>query len=196
MASSHQRTPKSQAPTEAVVASSVAFAGHLLTLRVDTVRLASGRESRREIVEHPGAVVILATTPTGEVLLLEHFRLAAGRSLLELPAGLREPGETPEATARRELREETGYDTAGVTTVLSFFTSPGYSTEQLALVRATGCRQVSTEIDADEVGALQLVPQADIPALLASGGIIDAKTLVGLLWLLHGTGIEGIFPVE
>src|SRR6478735_6983242 len=97
------------APHEETLRSERGFDGKLLHVRVDHVRLPSGRESVREVVEHPGAVAIVAVTERGEVILIRQWRHAAGAELLEIPAGTRETGEAPETTAGRELIEETGY---------------------------------------------------------------------------------------
>ncbi len=85
------------------------YEGRLLHVFEDTVRLPSGREARREVVEHIGAVTVVATDADARVVLVRQWRHATGRALWELPAGTREPGEDPAATARRELTEETGY---------------------------------------------------------------------------------------
>lgn len=173
-------------PTEAVISSREAFSGHLLKVRLDQVRLESGRTSEREIVEHPGAVAILATTTNGHVLLLEHFRLPANGTLLELPAGTCESDEEPEVTAGRELREETGYEAGLLTPLMRFYSSPGYTTEAVTLFRATNCRRADQPGDPDEVTTVLETPLADVPALVASGRTADATTLIGLLWLqLH-----------
>ena len=176
--------PQTDPPAETTIRSRVGFGGRMLTVRVDDVRLPSGRESGREVVEHPGAVAIVAVTDDARVLLVRQHRHAVGRALLEIPAGTREPGEDPAATARRELIEETGYAAAQLTVLTEFFASPGYTTERLWLFMATGCRPVAGQRDAEEPAALEPVPLADLATVLP--GIEDAKTLVGLLWLMRG----------
>ena len=153
---------------------------------LDEVRLPSGREAKREVVEHPGAVGILALTEAGEVLLVRQWRHAAGRALLEIPAGTREAGESVAATARRELIEEVGFEPGALTDLLTFFPSPGYSSEQITLVRADGCRPVDHVPDPDEGTMLVTVPRGEIGRLIAwpNGPIQDGKTLVALLTLL------------
>jgi len=174
-------TPEPNPAAETTIRSRVGFAGRLLTVRVDDVRLPSGRESGREVVEHPGAVAIVAVTDDERVLLVRQYRHSVGRALLEIPAGTREPGEDPAATARRELIEETGYAADRLVLLTEFFASPGYTTERLSLFLATGCRPALKERDGDEPAALEAVALADLAAVLP--GIEDAKTLVGLLWL-------------
>jgi ADP-ribose pyrophosphatase len=174
-------------PRETTLRSRAGFAGKRVRVRVDEVRLPSGRETVREVVEHPGAVAILAITADDRVLLIRQFHHALGRELLGLPAGTREPGEEPAATAARELIEETGYAAERVTELVSFATSPGYTDERMVLFRADGCRPTGGGPNPDELIALTPVPLAELPALLAPGPdqIQDAKTLIGLLWLLR-----------
>ena len=174
-------------PREVVIGSRVGFAGKRVRVRVDAVRLPSGRESQREVVEHPGAVAILPVTADGQVLLIRQYHHAIGRELLGLPAGTREPGELPAATAARELIEETGYRAEHLTELATFATSPGYTDEWMVLFRADGCRPTGGGPNPDELIAVTPVPLAAIPDLLAPGPdqIMDAKTLIGLLWLLR-----------
>ena len=156
-------------------------------VRLDEVRLPSGGPAKREVVEHPGAVAVLALTDDEHLLLVRQWRQAAGRFLLEIPAGTREPGEPPAETARRELAEEVGYAPAALTELTEFFPTPGYSSEQIALYRADGCRPVAVEADADEGIAVVRVPVGEVPALLAAPDrpLADGKTLLALLWLLR-----------
>lgn len=175
--------------TETVIGSRVAFQGRLLRLRIDQVRLPSGRESEREIVEHPGAVVILPVTVAGQVLLVRQYRTAAGAMLLELPAGTREPGESVLATAGRELAEETGYVAGRLTELITFYSSPGFLTERVTLVHADGCYPGARPLAADaEVPRLESVPLAEVPALLSGPipRVENASSLIGLLWLPRG----------
>jgi ADP-ribose pyrophosphatase len=168
-----------------VLRSRLAYDG-FIRVRLDEVRLPSGREAGREVVEHPGAVGILALTEAGEVLLVRQWRHAAGQVLLEIPAGTREPGESVEATARRELVEEVGYEPGALSELRTFFPSPGYSSERIALVRADGCRPVDRVPDPDEGTELVAVPRHEIGRLVAGPDepIRDGKTLIALLTLL------------
>ena len=170
--------------TPEVVGSRIAYDG-FVRVRVDEVRLASGKETRREIVEHPGAVAVLALTDDDRVLLVRQWRHAAGRELLEVPAGTREPGEPTAVTARRELAEEAGYEPAALTEIASFYPTPGYSDERINIYRADGCRKIDVSPDPDEGIALVQVPIAEALGFLAdpSGPIADGKTLIALLLL-------------
>jgi ADP-ribose pyrophosphatase len=165
------------------------FDGAWVHVRVDEVRLPTGRVTSREIVEHPGSVAIVAVTGDGNVLLLRQSHHAIGRTLLGIPAGTLEPGETTEACARRELTEETGYRAGRLTRLASYFTSPGYTDEQMTIFHAANCEPAGGEVDPDELIQLTPIPLADVSRLLAPGPdqLEDAKTLIGLLVLLRGS---------
>lgn len=167
---------------ERTLSSRRAFSGQLLALRVDDVELDSGRRAVREVVEHPGAVAILAYD--GERLaMVRQWRQAAADELLEIPAGTREPGEAPLATARRELAEECGLDAAQWEEGPGFYTAPGFSTELLTLFLATDLHPVETEAPDDEALDRSWLSLSDALAAIDAGTIRDAKSLVGILWL-------------
>jgi ADP-ribose pyrophosphatase len=175
-------------PLPEILASRRGFDGALVHVRVDEVRLPSGRVTTREVVEHPGAVAVVGVTADKQVLLLRQTHHPIGLTLLGLPAGTREPGESAEACARRELEEETGYVAGSMTLLASYFTSPGYTSERLTIFRADNCVPSGAEIDPDELIQLAPVPLDTVPRLIAPGPeqIQDAKTLIGLLLLLRG----------
>ena len=163
------------------ISSERAFDGKLVKVRVDKVRLPSGREATREVVEHPGAVAILPVTGAGKLVLVRQFRYAVGRSLLEVPAGTREPGEPDEETARRELHEEVGYEAGTIELLARFFISPGWCNEELVAYRATNLREIGAKPEQDEDLTIVEVDPSDIPSLIASGEIADAKTITAVL---------------
>lgn len=174
---------------ERVIASERVYRGKLLTFRVDRVALPSGRETTREVVEHPGAVAIVPLLDDGRVALVRQYRHAVGRALLEIPAGTRDhPGESAEAAAARELEEETGYRAARLVPLATFYTAPGFATEEMHLFLATGLTRGAQGQMEDEDITVELVPLADVPALLARGDLADAKSLVGLLLARDGVG--------
>jgi ADP-ribose pyrophosphatase len=164
------------------------FEGTLYNVRVDKVRLPSGRETTREIIEHPGAVAILAITEDQQIILVRQYRYAVDGSLLEIPAGTREPNESPIETADRELLEETGYRATAVRELQTYYSSAGYSDERITLVVATGCQQTSSELAPDEVDEVTLVPVQDAPSLLDPGPnqARDAKTIIAISMLIAG----------
>ena len=167
---------------ERTVSSHRAFSGRLLSLRVDEVELESGRRATREVVEHPGAVAILAWD--GERLAaVRQWRQAAGADLLEIPAGTREPGESPLESAERELAEECGLRAGRWEEGPSFYTAPGFSTELLTLYLATNLSAVDVPPPEDEALERSWLTLADALAAIDDGRIRDAKSLVGILWL-------------
>jgi 8-oxo-dGTP pyrophosphatase MutT (NUDIX family) len=175
---------------ERTLSSRRAFSGHLLALRIDEVELESGRRAMREVVEHPGAVAILAYDGA-RLAMVRQWRQAAAAKLLEIPAGTREPGEAPLATARRELAEECGLDAAHWEEGPSFYTAPGFSTELLTLFLATDLHPVDAEAPDDEALDRSWLSLPDAVAAVDVGTIRDAKSLVGILWLArHRTDPE------
>jgi ADP-ribose pyrophosphatase len=167
---------------ETTLESRRAFDGKLISLRVDEVRLASGRIAAREVVEHPGAVGILAWD--GERLaLVRQWRHAAGLDLLEIPAGTLDPGEEPRQTAERELAEECGVAARAWEAGPSFFTAPGFCTERLTLFLATELQPAEVAAPDDEDLELSWIPLPEALEAIEDGRIQDAKTLAGIFWL-------------
>lgn len=167
---------------ERTLSSRVAFTGRLLAMRVDEVELESGRHAIREVVQHPGAVAILAWD--GERLAaVRQWRQAAADELLEIPAGTREPGESPLITAQRELAEECGLTATHWVEGPAFYTAPGFSTELLTLYLATNLYAVDVVPPEDEALERSWLTLADALAAIDDGRIRDAKSLVGILWL-------------
>ncbi len=157
------------------------YEGKIINLRVDTVELPSGRKTKREIVEHAGCTAIVAIDSANNVLLVRQYRKAAERMLLEIPAGLIEPGEIPLDGARRELEEETGFSAEKWEELSIFYTSPGFCTEYIYLYLATDLKPVERDADDDENIELVRVPLKKTPELIASGEVCDAKSIAGLL---------------
>jgi ADP-ribose pyrophosphatase len=155
------------------------FDGKLLHVFEDTVRLPAGREAGREVVEHPGAVTVVASDDSDRVVLVRQWRHAVGRALWELPAGTRETGEEPDATARRELTEETGYGATEWRQLGHGPVSPGYSSEEIWFYAARGLTPGDAAPDADELLDVALFDATEL-AGLAGRGEVDLKTLAGL----------------
>jgi len=169
---------------ERTLESQLLYKGRLVNLRLDTVELPSGRQAKREIVEHRGAVAIVALDAAGQALLVRQYRKATERTLLEIPAGTLDPGEEPGDCAQRELQEETGYRAGKMERIGGFYTSPGFCTEFIHLFLATGLESSPLPADADEAIELLRLPITDAPKLITSGEICDAKTIAGLLTVL------------
>lgn len=169
---------------EETVSSQLIYDGRAVKLRVDTVRMPGGREASREIVEHSDCVAIIAVDADDNVLLVNQFRKPVEKELLEIPAGGIEPGEDAVATVRRELREETGYLPRKVERLGGFYSTPGYCTEYLHLYLASDL--VPSSLNAADTEGIELVrvPVSQIPALITSGSICDAKSIAGLFIFL------------
>ena len=172
---------------EQTIGSGRPFEGKLISVRVDTVRLPSGRTATREIVEHPGAVGILPWDGA-RLALVRQWRHATGAVMLEIPAGTLEPGEPPRDTAQRELAEECGLAADNWEQGPAFFTAPGFCTEKLTLFLATGLRDRQVQAPEDEELELSWLPLADAVAAVEDGRIMDAKSVAGILWLAHRLG--------
>ncbi len=166
---------------EKTLSSQLIYEGCVVKLRVDTVRMANGRESTREIVEHSDCVAIVAVDADDNVLLVKQYRKPIEKKLLEIPAGGIDPGEDPAAAVRREMQEETGYLPRKVERLGGFYSTPGYGTEYLHLYLATDL--VPSRLYADDTDSISVVsvPLDQISQLVASGGICDAKSIAGLL---------------
>jgi ADP-ribose pyrophosphatase len=163
-------------------ASSMRFAGRLLRLRVDDIVREDGFTATREIVEHPGAVAIVAWDGS-RVALVRQWRHAAGDALLEVPAGTLEPGEAPLETARRELGEEMAIAAGQWEQGPSFFTAPGFCTQRLTLFLATDLVESRVSAPDDERLEPSWLPLEDALRAVETGAIRDAKSIVGVLWL-------------
>lgn len=170
-------------PEEVTIESQRIYDGRVVRLRRDTVRLAGGRVTSREIVEHPGSVAIVALDGNGDLLLIRQFRKAVERYLLEIPAGTLEPDEDPVSCAQRELREETGYQAGQMELMVSFYSCPGFCTEWMHIYLASDLRPAPLATEEDE--AIEVVKMSPPQALrlMATGEICDGKTIVGLLAL-------------
>ena len=167
--------------TEKCLESREVYKGRVLRLRVDTVALPNGKTSLREVVEHPGGVGILALDENVCVPMVTQYRYAFSRTLLEIPAGKREPGEEPFVTARRELREETGAIAESWTPLGSLIASPGCYDEVLHLYLARGLTFGDTHPDEDEFLSVRRIPFQELVQRGLSGEIQDGKTVTAVL---------------
>ena len=139
-----------------------------------------GKTYHREVIRHPGAVVLLPLIDRDTVVLIENRRPSVGETLLELPAGTREPGEPVEETAGRELIEETGYRAGGLRPLLEFYSAPGICDELMHLFLATELTQGEHDREATEQIENRIATREEISRWVKDGTIRDAKTLVGL----------------
>jgi ADP-ribose pyrophosphatase len=171
---------------EKTIGSRRMYEGRLVNLRQDRVVLSSGRETTREVVEHANCVAIVAIDPEGRVVLVRQFRKPVGEVLLEIPAGVVEPGEEPLDSAHRELEEETGYVAGKMERIGGFYSSPGYSTEFLHLFVASELQKGEARPDADEIIEVVSVPFERILSLILAGELCDAKSIAGLFTVAFG----------
>jgi ADP-ribose pyrophosphatase len=161
------------------------FQGRVISLQVDTVELPNGKTSTRELIKHPGAVAVIALTADNKLVMVEQYRKALERTLIEIPAGKLEPGEEPEKTAIRELEEETGYTCEKMEHVISFYTSPGFADEIVHVFLAKKLRKLDTkkELDEDEFVELLEVTLEEAEQLIEGRRIYDAKTVFAVQFL-------------
>lgn len=162
------------------IESECVFHGVLLDVRRDRVRLPDGRETVREYIRHPGAVVVLAVTDSGRVVLERQFRYPLGRVFIELPAGKIDPGEDILRCAQRELQEETGYTARQWTHVGAMDLCIGYSDERIEVFLARGLEQVGGALDDEEFLEVFEMGADEAEASVHRGEITDAKTISAL----------------
>jgi ADP-ribose pyrophosphatase len=161
--------------------SEVLMKGRAFTIRRDYLKTPDGRETRFEIVEHGGSVIIIPVDDEGNLLFVRQYRHAAGMDLLELPAGTRDGDEPFEECAAREIREETGMEAGTLKHVGSFYLAPGYSTEYMGVFLATDLKHNPLEADDDEFLSVEKLPIKEALALAERGEMPDAKSLAALL---------------
>lgn len=154
--------------------------GRVFTVRRDTLRTADGKELVRDVVGHPGAVVVLAVDGD-QLLFVRQYRYAAGESMLELVAGTCEPGEEPLVTAGRELQEEAGFKAGRLTKIGEFFSAPGFCSELLHLYLAEELTPSRLPGDEDEEIEVERIRLGDAVRMCLTGQFRDAKTLAGVL---------------
>lgn len=167
------------------------YEGRVINLRVDQVRLSSGIEAKREIVEHPGAVAIVPVLEGGRVVLVRQYRSAVAEDLLEIPAGTLKKGEDPLVCAKRELIEETNYSAGRMEQFMFSWVAPGYSSEAMYYFLATDLAPCQGTQDEDEDVSVEIVELAEVLKLIQSGKIRDTKTIAGLLAALQLTEKKG-----
>ena len=158
------------------------FKGRVLTLNLEQVRLPNGRVAELEIAHHPGGAAVVALDASGRTCLLRQFRHAAGGWIDELPAGKLDGGEPPLECARRELAEEAGITARRWDKLGEYFSSPGVFTEIIHLYLARDLVATSAQPEEHEVFEARWIPLDEAVERAASGGIRDAKTLIGLFW--------------
>jgi ADP-ribose pyrophosphatase len=166
------------------------YEGSLFNVDHDRLRFSDGIESDRSIVRHPGAVAIVALLDDNRCLLVEQYRHGPGLRTLEIPAGTRESGEEPAVTARRELREETGYDAGSLVRLGGAWMAPGFTDEYIDFYLATDLFDAPLDSgDEHDLSAPISIMSDELGDAIAEGKIEDAKTIVA--FSLYGYYLEG-----
>ena len=170
---------------EKTLSSQKIFTGKVISLQVDDVELPNGKTSKREIIKHPGAVAVIAITDDGKIVMVEQYRKAMERSLVEIPAGKLEPGEEPLKTAERELEEETGYVCERMEHVISFYTSPGFADElvHVYVAHQLSKKEDAASLDEDEFVEVIELTLEEAQQYIAEEKIYDAKTAYAVQYL-------------
>jgi 8-oxo-dGTP pyrophosphatase MutT (NUDIX family) len=164
-----------------LIKSEILLQGRAFKIRRDILKTPDDRETKWEIVEHPGSVVLLPIDDEGNLLFVRQYRTAAGRDLLELPAGTRDENEPFEECAAREIREETGMEAGKLQKIGEFYLVPGYSTEFMAAFLATDLKENPLQADEDEFLQVERIPLKQSIRMAERGEIQDAKSLAALL---------------
>jgi ADP-ribose pyrophosphatase len=168
-----------------VVGSRLIYDGKVLRLRVDEVQLPSGQVTRREIVEHPGAVAIVPFKDRENIIMIKQLRHTVDGWLLEIPAGTLEKNESPRRCAARELIEETGFKASRIMRMFSCYVAPGYSNELIHEFVATDLKYVGQHTESDEFVKTITLNIREATDKIVNGSIRDAKTICGLLYVLR-----------
>jgi ADP-ribose pyrophosphatase len=179
---------------ERQIASEQVFHGKLLDVRRDRVALPDGSEATREYIVHPGAVMVIPLLDDGRLLMERQFRYPVGRVLLEFPAGKLDPGESVQVCAQRELAEETGYRAAEWARACVLQNAPAYSSEIIEIWFARGLTAGERALDHGEFLEVVVLSEAELDAAAGRGEVVDAKTLIGMLWVERWRG--GRWPLE
>lgn len=165
---------------EKTMKSDKVYEGKILNLRIDTVELPDKKYSKREIVEHPGAVCIVPMTESNEIYLVKQYRKAIDKEILEIPAGKIEIGEEPKDCAIRELKEETGLTADNYEYITEFYSSPGFCNEKMYLFIATDLEEGEATPDTDEYIDVEKYPLEKLLHMIEIGEINDSKTIIGV----------------
>lgn len=166
---------------EKTMKSDKVYEGKILNLKVDTVEMPDKKYSKREIIEHPGGVAMIALTSNDSLILVKQYRKAVEDFLIEIPAGKLELNEEPRETAIRELKEETGMESNKLTYLSEFYTSPGYCNEKIHLYLAEDLKKVDYEPEPGEFLEVLEFEIDELIKMVKMGEIIDSKTIIGIL---------------
>ncbi len=158
----------------------VVYEGRIVRLGLETATLPNGRTVELEVIRHPGAAAVVPVHPDGTVTLVHQYRHAGGGMHYEIPAGVLEEGEAPEACAARELSEEVQLQADVLTRLTTIFTTPGFTDERIHLFVAQSLRPTEGQPEADEFIHVVRMPMALALQMTTDGRITDGKTICGL----------------
>jgi ADP-ribose pyrophosphatase len=168
--------------TAQVLSSTIIYNGPVFGIRRDEVIEPSGVRTTREVITHPGSVVVLPVLADGRILLIEQYRHATRQYLWELVAGRMDPGETPKAAAARELIEETGYRAKRFRVFLDVFPTPGFLEERMFILLAEGLTAGEAEPEEDEKIISRAYNRKELEEMICGGKLRDAKSIAGILY--------------
>lgn len=166
---------------EKTIYSKLLYKGKNFSFKTDEAELPNGKITTRDTVDHPGAVAIVPILDDGRILLVKQYRYSAGKELLEIPAGTIEKGEAPDTCARRELKEETGYNAGSMKKILAMYMAPGYSNEVIHLYFATELKAGESHAEEDESITIEAYTPDMLLEMIERNIIEDAKTIAGIL---------------
>ncbi len=171
--------------TAQVLSSTIIYNGPVFGIRRDEVIEPSGVRAIREVITHPGSVVVLPVLPDGRILLIQQYRHATRQYLWELVAGRMDPGETPKAAAARELIEETGYRAKRFRVFLDVFPTPGFLEERMFILLAEGLTAGEAQPEEDEKIVSRAYNRKELEEMIGGGKLRDAKSIAGILYYLR-----------
>jgi ADP-ribose pyrophosphatase len=181
-------------PETAVLSHQEIYRGKIVTLNVDTIRQASGRDTIREVVLHPGGVTAVPVLKDGRILLIRQFRYPIGKFILELPAGKLDSGQPPHETVAREIEEETGYSAGSITDQGTFYTTPGISNESIHLFFASDLILKVQRLEEGEHITVEAYSLDECIQKIRTGEINDGKTILGILWYHYVNQVLKVNP--
>lgn len=167
-----------------ILKSKVLYKGKVFQLQRDTVIEPGGVKADRDIIVHPGSVVVLPVFPDGRILLIRQYRHSVGEFLWELVAGRKEPGESPVAGARRELIEETGYSAKRFRKLMRVVPTPGFVNEWMWVFAAEGLTEGDAHPEEDEKITPRIFTQQQAAKMIERGTLRDAKSICGILYYM------------
>src|SRR5215470_2344258 len=177
-----KKSSEGKKPLAQILSSETIYEGPVFGLRRDEVIEPTGLQTRREVITHPGSVVVLPVLPDGRIVMIEQYRHATRQYLWELVAGRMEPGEDPKAAAARELAEETGYRAKKLRIFLDVFPTPGFLEERMFLLLASDCQPGAASPEDDEKIVSAVYAPKKLEQMIHSGKLHDAKSIAGLLY--------------